>query len=159
MRWKDVKGYEGLYKISPSGKVWTCRKQRLKVPSEQNSGYLLVFLVKDGKRKAYLLHRLVAENFIDNPNGFAEVNHKDGDKKNNAVSNLEWCSRGDNLRHRARVLGQRGRARKVLCKETGQVFNAIKDAAIWAGVTSATIRQSIIKGDRRKAGGYTWKSV
>lgn len=154
--WKFIDGYEGLYKISPTGDVWSCRKNRLKIPSEQNNGYMLVFLVKDGKRKACLIHRLVAQTYIDNPCNLAEVNHVDGNKKNNKVSNLEWCSRSDNLKHRARVLGQRGNARAVICVEQGIEFDAIKDAAKWAGITSGAIQQSL-RNSNRRAGGYKWK--
>ena len=155
--WKDVPGYEGLYAISDHGRVWSCRKHRFKLPSVQNNGYYLVFLVKDGYRKAELVHRLVAKAFLENPNLLAEVNHKDGDKQNNTVSNLEWCSRSDNLRHRSRVLGQRGNAKRVVCVERCLSFDAIKDAAEWAGVTSGAIRQSLIKGNKRRAGGYHWR--
>ena len=153
--WKDIEGYEGLYKVSTNGDIWSCRKNRLKIPSKQNGGYMLVFLVKDGKRKAYLTHRLVAQTYIENPYNLAEVNHIDGNKKNNNVENLEWCSRSDNLKHRARVLGQRGNARAVICVDKGIEFDAIKDAATWAGVTSGAIQQSI-RNPNRRAGGYKW---
>ena len=154
--WKDIKGYEGLYKISPNGEVWSCYKHRLKVPSKQNGGYFLVFLIKNNERKAYLLHRLVAQTYIDNPHNLAEVNHIDGNKENNGVDNLEWCSRSDNLKHRSRILGQRGNAKAVICIDKDLEFNAIKDAAKWAGITSGAIQQSL-NNPNRKAGGYKWK--
>lgn len=68
------------------------------IPYEKN-GYLAVNLYKDGKCKHYYIHRLVAQTFIDNPDNFREVNHKDCNKHNNNVSNLEWCSRRENLQH------------------------------------------------------------
>lgn len=157
-KWKPVKGYEGLYLVSSAGRVWSTYRGRYKNATLQNGGYPLVWLSKDGKRCAKLVHRLVAEAFIDNPDGLKEVNHKDGVKTNNTVGNLEWCSRSENLTHRARVLGQRGNAKKVLCVDTGVIFDAIKDAAIWAGVTPGAIRQSVMK-ENRKAGGYKWEAV
>jgi hypothetical protein len=156
--WNDVKGYEGLYKVSNKGRIWSEYSQKVKKPTLQNGGYLLVFLIKNKKRKAALVHRLVAEAFIDNPNGLAEVNHKDGIKTNNTIDNLEWCSRSDNLRHRSRVLGQRGNAKQIMCVETGAVFEAIKDAGKWAGVTGEAIHSSL-KRTGGKSGGYTWKII
>ena len=109
--WKDVKGFEGLYQISDDGRVKSLprkvngpynsirlTKERQLKPWEA-SGYLRVTLIKDGKEYYPSIHRMVAEAFIPNLADKDCVNHKDGDKKNNNVSNLEWCSQSENLRH------------------------------------------------------------
>ena len=70
-------------------------------PWDNGNGYKVVSLLKDGKRKNFYVHRLVAEHFIPNPNGFKEVNHIDYDKSNNNVMNLEWTDRASNVRYSA----------------------------------------------------------
>lgn len=101
--YKFIKGYDNKYIITPEGdiyslayykygKVWP-RKEPIKLkPTISNVGYAQVGLLYRGKVKFYRVHRLVAEYFIDNPNNLPEVNHKDENKLNNDVSNLEWCS-------------------------------------------------------------------
>ena len=95
--WRDIEGYEGLYQVSNLGRVRslnykrTGKVQNMKLGTYPN-GYKMVDLKKNNKRKAHLVHRLVAKAFIPNPNQLCEVNHKDEDKANNTVDNLEWCS-------------------------------------------------------------------
>ena len=89
--WKDVKGYEGLYKISNRGKVYSFYTNKILKNSKSIDGYYRVYLRKNKKRKFASIHRLVAEAFIPNPNDLPQVNHKDENKKNNNVYNLEWC--------------------------------------------------------------------
>ena len=99
--WKDVAGYEGLYKVSNKGNVRSVARKdsigrkcggRTRKHFCREGGYPEISLYKDGLRKQKLIHRLVAEAFISNPNDFPEVNHKDENKKNNCVENLEWCT-------------------------------------------------------------------
>lgn len=106
--WKDIPGYEGIYQVSDKGriksltrKVWNYTKPgRILKPQHKPNGYLQVNLRKDGggDKHAYV-HRIVAQVFLPNPDGLPEVNHKDFDKSNNSVENLEWVSDKDNKRH------------------------------------------------------------
>ena len=91
--WVDICGYEGRYRISSNGNVFSLIYNRLLSPIDFGTGYLNVKLRKNGSGKFYRIHRLVAQAFIENPNSFLEVNHIDEDKGNNRVDNLEWCSR------------------------------------------------------------------
>lgn len=95
--WKDIVGYEGFYQVSNLGRVRSlkCIKRTI----FNNSGYEIVNLKVKRKQKNKLVHRLVAETFIPNPFNKEQVNHKDGNKKNNSVDNLEWCSRHENMVH------------------------------------------------------------
>lgn len=100
--WKGISGYEGLYEISNFGYVKSfCKKTGgsiIKNILGQN-GYYKVNLMKRGKRKQPYIHRLVAQAFIPNPENKPEVNHIDGNKLNNHVSNLEWCTSKENSLH------------------------------------------------------------
>lgn len=110
--WKDIKGYEGLYKVSNLGNVKSlprrCKnrcssymtKERILSQIKLNEGYLVVNLFKNGIKKGKQIHRLVAEAFIPNPLNLPQVNHKkEFEKTNNRVDNLEWCTQEYNLNY------------------------------------------------------------
>lgn len=110
-RWTDIKGYEGLYLISDLGNVKSLGNNKTRKEKTLRliilNGYLIVCLSKNGERKNYYVHRLVAEAFLPNPNNLPEVNHKDENKKNNNVENLEWCDRQYNIDYsNAKQVGQ-----------------------------------------------------
>lgn len=88
--WRDVPGYEGLYEVSNLGRVR--RNGRILRPYKDTWGYLSVSLSKNGIRRIVSVHRLVAQSFIPNPNNYPQINHRDENKTNNAISNLEWCT-------------------------------------------------------------------
>ena len=88
---KDVVGYEGLYAVTSCGKVWSYRNECFLKPKYTRNGYLIVALCKDGQKKWYRIHRLVAEAYLPNPENLPQVNHKDENKTNNCLQNLEWC--------------------------------------------------------------------
>lgn len=95
--WRDVIGYEGLYQVSNYGRVKSLnyhggKKEKVLKPGKDRCGYLYVVLCKEGSHKKYKVHRLVAQAFIPNPNNYPCVNHKDENKTNNCVDNLEWCT-------------------------------------------------------------------
>lgn len=99
MMWKPIKGYEDRYEVSDIGEVFSLRSNRLIRPIKINSGYLSYRLTVKGKTKHQLAHRLVAEHFLQNPDGKRTVNHKDGNKLNNHVSNLEWMTHSEQHLH------------------------------------------------------------
>ena len=123
--WRDIVGYEGCYLISSFGNVYSqprtefvnskrtgghhrYRNGMYIVPRINNTGYLQVGLHLDSKYKRHSVHRLVATAFIENTDSLKEVNHKDGNRLNNCVTNLEWASRSMNAQHAADFLGMRG---------------------------------------------------
>jgi len=120
--WKPVVGYEWYYEVSDEGNVRTVgryinsrtfRDSRMLKKKITKNGYESVGLRKDGKTKRLGVHRLVAQAFIPNPFGKSEVNHIDGNKRNNAVSNLEWVSRSENMVHSVRMHEAMGKKRKL----------------------------------------------
>ena len=99
--WRDIKDYEGLYQVNQFGQVRNAKtKKRLYGSPDPKHGYLRVDLRKDGKRKTYRIHRLVAEAFIPNPDNYDTVDHIDFNRKNNNVINLRWLSRKENSQRR-----------------------------------------------------------
>lgn len=99
--WKDVRGYEGIYQVSNYGEVLRLRSldsrghlrnSKILKQTKTKDGYMQLGLHKNGKEQKVLVHQLVAMVFLDNPNNYVEVNHKDENKQNNSVSNLEWCN-------------------------------------------------------------------
>lgn len=116
--WRDVSGYEGLYKVSNFGRIKSLyrqesnthngilkfRKEKIRLTLNSHNGYKRISLFKNLKSKNYPLHRLVAIAFIDNPENKSFINHKDGIKTNNFVNNLEWCTISENQIHAYRIL-------------------------------------------------------
>lgn len=114
--WRDVAGYEGHYQVSNTGKVRSVKKAPHVLKGDrQRNGYLRVCLWLRNSKRNHLIHRLVAEAFIPNPNHFPEVNHLDENKENNNVENLEWCTHLHNLNYGTvkRRIGDATRNRKV----------------------------------------------
>lgn len=101
--WRDIEGYEGLYQVSNKGNVKSLNYRRSgkekKLRPEKLNGYLLVCLSKDKKHKGFLVHRLVAKYFLENPDNLPVVNHKDENKENNSSENLEWCTQRYNVNY------------------------------------------------------------
>jgi len=167
--WKEVAGYEGLYEVSNLGrvrstkrilidKIGRARRYRSKILSGgvSDKGYWAIMLCKDAAQKMTLIARLVAEAFIPNPDGKAEVNHKDGNKNDNSVSNLEWMTHQENSVHRHAVLrkniGEKNYGAKMtneiviqmrsMREETGYAYRIIAEKF---GLNQNTIYRAITK--------------
>lgn len=136
MEMKSIKGYENLYAVDSEGNVYSLvtnnsrRKGRLK-PSENGCGYLRVQLYKNKKAKKFYIHRLVAEHFLENPMNYKVVNHKDGNKYNNSVENLEWCTQKQNIEHSWRLglqkgIGENHGMAKLKLEEVKEIRNSFK---------------------------------
>ena len=100
--WKDVPEYEGLYQVSNKGRIK--RDNHLIKPVIQKTGYLCISLCKNSISKTHRVHKLIAKVFIPNPNNYQLINHKNGNKQDNRVENLEWCTRSYNNWHAIFIL-------------------------------------------------------
>lgn len=146
-------------KYKKSGAISKILKKRKKLsPSDNGTGYKMVNFVKNGKRYAKYVHRLVAESFLENPSNLKEVNHKDGDKSNNDISNLEWVTHQENVLHCLRYIGRRAnyRTKSVVCVETGKKYKSIKEASEKTSTNYTGISHCIC-GISKTAGGMHWK--
>lgn len=152
---KDIKGYEGHYAITEDGQVYSYKSKKFLKPNEAR-GYLKVKL-SGPNRKDYYIHRLVAEAYLPNPDGLPEVNHKDENKLNNCVDNLEWCSREYNQTYGTRnQRSARNRSIPVYCVELNKVFEGAQQAARELGLNPSHIGECC-KGKAKRHGGYHWQ--
>lgn len=161
--WHDIDGYKGLYQISNKGHVKSLKwgKERILKPGITSSGYLKVGLCKNGRVNQFQLHRLVAETFIANPHNLPEVNHKDENKKNSCVENLEWMRHMDNLNYGTRnERAAKARSKPILqYSKSGDFIREWKSAAEverMLGIANSHII-ACCKGKRKSAGGFIWK--
>lgn len=167
--WKAVNGYEGIYEVSNKGSVRslprvTCRGQKrngkiLKLVKWGMPSYLGVYLCKDGTEKRVLVHRLIAQTFIPNPNNKPEVNHIDGDRFNNTVENLEWATPKENVRHAydtglaAGLKGERNGCSKLTENQVLEIYErgnkgeSQRSLAREFGVVQNTVGQ-ILRGEK-----------
>ena len=164
--WKDVTGYEGLYKVSDKGNVFSVERRDsrgvkrggITLNPRHTRGYLQVALFKNGERKNKYIHRLVTEAFIPNPENHPDVNHLDEIKSNNELSNLEWCTREYNNNYGTRIERLSKKVRAVNVK-TGDVltFNSTREAER-KGFNSGGVSQACLGTyyGGRTYKGYRW---
>lgn len=149
---KDIKNYEGLYAATEDGRIWSYKRKKFLKPIDNGFGYYRVDLCKDGKAKRFLVHRLIAETFLPNPENKPCINHKDENKSNNALSNLEWATYKENNNygtHNEKI------RKKVICIETQEVFNSITEAAKAINKSTGNICDCL-KGKHKTCAGYHW---
>ena len=169
VRWQPVLGYEGLYEVNQFGQIRNkdgqIMRQRLK--KAKYTVYKKVSLYKDGKYKHLYVHRIVAQAFIPNPQGFELINHKDEDGTNNAVDNLEWCDRSYNATYGtspkkiSKAFKGRESEKRIAVYATNKSgdsageWDSITEAAKDVGCSTSEI-SGALKGKRKTAKGLIW---
>ena len=158
--WKDIKGYDGLYQVSNLGNIKRLKDNYIFKVNKNSRGYRVVTLTKNKKEKSITVHRLVAQAFIDNPYNFSQINHIDGNKLNNKIDNLEWCTASQNMQHAYKNGLELKKHKKVV-----QFDLNMKIIKIWESVLEVEknlkINHSkiymVCNKQRNKAGGYIWR--
>lgn len=176
---QSIPGHDD-YCVTSDGKVWSAKTGKFLKPHHNKCGYESVELWSNGSRKRMLIHRLVAQAFIPNPNAYPQINHIDENPQNNDVSNLEWCTAKYNMnygegaknrhahidytkpcyRYNAIRNGKK-RAVPVQMLNNGKViaqFESANEASRQTGISQSNILR-VVKGIRKTAGGYVWKEV
>ena len=165
--WKDISGYEGLYQVSNLGRVKSLDynhtgREKIMKPSVDKNGYLYVCFRKNGVKKWYKLHRLVAQAFISNPNNYPQVNHKDENPFNNFVNNLEWCDAKYNINYGTRterVAEKKSKQVLQIDKNTNKLiaeFPSLTEVERQFGISKSSISKCC-KGKLNTAGKYKWQ--
>ena len=185
--WKDIEGYEGLYQVSNLGNVRSLDRIKkqfnhngiatirykgklLKKRIQKGTGYNTITLYDNNSNpKIKSVHRLVAETFIPHPNNYPVINHKDGNKLNNEVDNLEWCTISYNVKHAYKI--GLAKVKKLYGKENPKakkvkqydlennfikLWHSIIDASKELKIDSSSIT-AVCRNKRKTAGGYIWK--
>ncbi|MBN3421750.1 NUMOD4 domain-containing protein [Clostridium botulinum] len=159
---ENIEGYEGYYKVTNTGKVFSCKRNIFLKQRIDNKGYKRICLHLDGEVKDYQVHRLVARAFIENPNNYPIINHKDQNPLNNNVENLEWCTYKYNNNYMDRniklrkslkgkvTLGKKA-YRKIICLTTLKVFNSIKEGSLFYNCNEKSICM-VCRGQRNFSG-------
>lgn len=160
--WKNIDGHPDYY-ISNFGNVYSQKKDgKMLTPYLDQFGYYMLHLWENNKQHAAKVHRLVADAFIPNPDNLSDVNHKDENKTNNRVENLEWCSRKYNLNYGTRNERANASRKKGVVMLDSKTFEYIKsfpsaiDAERETGINAGNIAM-VCSGKRKTAGGYTWE--
>lgn len=151
--YKDIKDYEDLYEVSDTGLVRNKVSGKILKPgTDGRKGYLQVDLHKDGIRKTYRIHRLVANAFIPNPLNLPQVNHIDENKTNNNVENLEWCSAQYNTEYsKAKPVNQFSLDGRLL-----NTYKSTMEASRQTGISQGDI-SDCCRNKRGRAGNFIWK--
>lgn len=156
--WKDVVGYEGLYKVSNFGNIYSVkRKRNLKLINSHHGHKRIRLYVGSKNWRTYAVHRLVAQAFIPNPENLPEVNHKDENSSNNSADNLEWCTKEYNISYGERIAKTYSAVEMLtldgaIIKEFDSQVEASKETGIRQGSISNCCR-----GFAKTAGGYKWR--
>lgn len=161
--WRDIPSFNGVYQVSNIGRVKSFKKGKERILSQSlTRGYPSVTLTdENGKHATYLVHRLVGFAFIPNPNGYKEINHKDENKTNNNIDNLEWCTREYNMSYKTARLRQGisyGKPVEQIIIDNIVIakYCSAEVAAKINDIDSSSIHKCC-KGKRQFAGGYYWR--
>lgn len=167
--WKPIKGYEGIYEVSSFGRIKSISrkrgfikgKTRILKPIIKDNGYAQINLYKDNIYTRHYIHRIVAQEFIQNKNNLPCINHKDYNKLNNSIDNLEWCSYSHNNSY-SNCQAIAGKTKRIPIVQYDLQGNKIRE---WESATQAghtlnianTCITACCRGRARKAGGYMWR--
>lgn len=160
---REIPNYEGLYAVTSCGKVWSYRSKQFLTPRKSKKGYLTVLLCNKGNMREFKIHRLVADAYIPNPDNLPQVNHKDENKQNNCIANLEWCTNAYNRNYgtrneRAAIGISKAKMKPCMCVETGQIYSSAIEAARDTNLCKESINRCC-RGERKTYTNRHWKYI
>ena len=162
MEWREVKEYSN-YEVNQFGQIRHKKRKQILKPRSNKGGYQYVNFKINGKNTNFAVHRIVANAFIPNPNGYTEVNHKDYDRNNNCVDNLEWVTSSQNKTHaylKQENKQSRGKAVEQYSKDGIylKTFESVSEAALTMGCCISAISNCCL-GRTKTSQGFRWKFV
>lgn len=172
--WKDIPNYEGLYQASNFGRIRSLdkviknrgknqygstfdiiKKGKILKQRLNKGGYLKVYLIKEGKSKTFIAHRLIALTFIPNPNNYKIVNHKDENKTNNNIDNLEWCTQSYNINYGSRNEKAAEKLKKIIrSKEWCENISKAKKGKVMSIEYREAQKKATLKRKRNELGQF-----
>lgn len=170
MEWRIVEEFPN-YEVSENGQIKNRTTGHIKAQRIKNNGYVITDLSRNGEVKTVHIHRLVAEAFIPNPYNLPEINHKDQDKTNNNVENLEWCDRiyNNNYGYKNELMLETRKMKNCInapqaiqqIDKSGNIiatYPSMREAERQTGINNTRI-SAVCRGRSRQAGGYIWKKA
>lgn len=161
--WKPISGFEGLYEISNLGRLrswknnkWGLAKEAKIIHGQKGRHYITSILCGYKDRRTVYIHRLVAETFLEKPEGKDFVNHINGNKLDNRAENLEWCTHAENMEHANRTGLTDCIRKKIVCVETARHFKSITEASKETGIGRTSIGHCLA-GYAKTANGFHWR--
>lgn len=161
IKWVPIPGFESLYEISEHGLIKSIGLKRRKVILKSRidrAGYYTVRLTRNGKTETHFLHRLIAKAYIPNPENKPWVNHLNGDKKDNSITNLEWSTASENTKHAYANHLVKKKGRPVVNFRTGVKFPNIKQASLYSGIKYSTLRNYLNGSNPKNPTGFIYQN-
>lgn len=152
-----------MYAVTSCGKIWSYRNSRFLTPRKDHKGYLTVLLCNKGTEKEFKIHRLVANAYIPNSDNLPQINHKDENKQNNCISNLEWCTNSYNRNYgsrnkRAAIGISKAKMKPCICVETGKIYSSVIEAAKDTNLRKESISRCC-RGERKTYAHTHWNYI
>lgn len=152
-QWKDIPEYEGIYQVSNLGRIKSIKRTTtkggtLKLHMNKHNGYIYACLCKNNKPRTVRVHVVEMNAFNPIRDNSMQVNHIDGDKTNNMLKNLEWCTQSENMKHAYRTGLEKKKGIKIINLDTKEIFNTATDAAKSVGNGKGELVARVCRGER-----------
>lgn len=166
MEWKIIEGCNELYEVSDEGQIRNRKRNHILKQKMNDFGYMVLSLVTENGKKTFFVHRLVADAFLTRPDGKTQINHKDQNKTNNCVGNLEWVTARENSNYGDRIERIQDKRknnprfhRPIVCVETGIVYHNPNRASEEIDPINKAVLYRCLNGQGETYAGYHWRYI